>query len=78
MTGTAEGLKLLLAVPEILRQLTNLTQDKSIAIAKDAMLSLVNVSADVDGARALLTISESSGATNDSSQMDNLVDICIR
>ena len=61
---------------EILQRLIILSQDESLVIAKDAMLALVNLSADESGAKTLLMISESSQPENKG--RDNVVQLCIR
>ncbi|XP_069679973.1 protein HGH1 homolog [Periplaneta americana] len=54
LTGTDDGRLLLSQHPAILMSLISLTGDKCESIAKDACLTIVNISADEEGARALL------------------------
>lgn len=53
-------------------------QDDSMAIAKDAALSAINISADEAGANAFLTISESMRQEKEQKYSFNLVQVCIR
>ncbi|XP_015593527.1 protein HGH1 homolog isoform X1 [Cephus cinctus] len=77
-TGSLEGREILLGIPEILRQLVLLAQDSVVAVAKDAALSLVNISADEPGASALLVISETSKPSVNEKPSDNLIDVSLR
>lgn len=76
VTGSAEGRELLLKLPNILKKLIILLQDKSVIIVKAVALSLINISADENGASALLLISESS--KSDESLNSNLLQICLK
>lgn len=78
MTGTPKGRDLLQGHPKILQQLVILAQDKTTAVAKDAALSLVNVSGDEGGAKELLNISEASKSASENDQTENLVHVCLR
>lgn len=55
MTGCEEGRLLLHKKVKILDLLTKLTDDKVPGVARDSCLALVNLSADEDGALALLS-----------------------
>lgn len=76
VTGSAEGRELLLKLPDILKKIVILLQDKSIIIAKAVTLSLINISADENGASALLLISESSKPEDKLNS--NLFEICLK
>ncbi|XP_012254258.2 protein HGH1 homolog [Athalia rosae] len=78
VTGSNDGIEVLLSLPEVLRQLILLVQDKSTSVCKDATLSLVNLSASEGGASALLVISETSKISSDETPSDNLVHVCLR
>lgn len=54
LTGTEDGKKLLNESPDILNSLIQLTWDDAEVIAKDAALTLINISAEEAGSRALL------------------------
>ena len=69
---------MLLGVPEILRQLILLLQDKNAALAKYAALALINIAGEQSGANALLIISESSKSTNDNEVTDNMIYLCFK
>jgi hypothetical protein len=49
LTGTNEGIQVIISNTELLRSITLLTIDPSQAIAKDAALTLLNLSADALG-----------------------------
>ena len=66
-----------MGVPEILRQLILLIQDKTVDIAKYAVSALINITGDESGAGALLIISESSRSSNDD-ENDNLIYLCLK
>lgn len=78
MTGLPEGREFLLSAPEILRQLIILLQDKTLAVAKDAAMALINISGDESGASALLIISESSKTLKSNSETDDLIYLCLK
>ncbi|XP_046735446.1 protein HGH1 homolog [Diprion similis] len=78
VTGSNDGIELLLSLPEIVRQLILLVQDNSTSVCKDAALSLINISAYEAGANALLVISETSKMRPDERPNDNLVYTCLR
>lgn len=78
ITGSKEGRELLFGSLDILKQLVTLMQDDSIAIAKDAALSAINISADEAGANAFLTISESAQQDKEQRYSLNLIKVCIR
>ncbi|KAK2579741.1 hypothetical protein KPH14_011082 [Odynerus spinipes] len=77
ITGSKEGRELLVGSLDILRQLVVLMQDESMAIAKDAALTIINISADEAGATAFLTISESSHEDKKQKYTHNLIQVCI-
>lgn len=77
ITGSKEGRELLFGSLDILKQLVILMQDDSMAIAKDAALSAINISADEAGANAFLTISESMRQEKEQKYSFNLVQVCI-
>lgn len=54
LTGTKEGIEVLLRQPELLKTLVQLCSDGSTVISKDALLTLVNISAEESGSRTLL------------------------
>ncbi|XP_056647792.1 protein HGH1 homolog isoform X1 [Diorhabda sublineata] len=56
LTGSEEGLNLILQKPELLTSLISLLEDKTVAIAKDASMCLVNISANEKGAAALVNL----------------------
>ncbi|XP_076761357.1 protein HGH1 homolog [Xylocopa sonorina] len=76
ITGTTEGRELLLKLPNVLTRLITLTQDSSTAIAKDAALVLINLTADEAGASALLLLSETQ--LKNEKYNYNLIHVCIR
>ncbi|XP_013103645.1 protein HGH1 homolog isoform X1 [Stomoxys calcitrans] len=53
LTGSADGKAAILSFDDILIALFNLTLDENSVVAKDAVLSLINLSADEDGARKI-------------------------
>lgn len=55
MTGKEEGRTLLHKELKVLQHLTKLTGDKVPGVARDACLALVNLSADEEGALAILS-----------------------
>ncbi|KAI4484273.1 hypothetical protein M0804_007729 [Polistes exclamans] len=77
ITGSKEGIELLLGCLDILKQLVILMQDESTAIAKDAALSAINISADEAGATAFLTISESLQEDKEKKYSHNLIHVCM-
>lgn len=54
LTGSKEGQELLYKCPEIITALSKLTADKDAVVSKDALLCLVNLSAEDEGAEVLL------------------------
>lgn len=54
LTGSSEGLQLVLSSPELIKTVYRLTADNQKVIAKDALLVIVNVSAEKIGAEILL------------------------
>ncbi|CAG9831106.1 unnamed protein product [Diabrotica balteata] len=56
LTGSDEGLKSLIEKPQLLVSLITLLEDKSVPIAKDASMCLVNISANDKGATALINL----------------------
>lgn len=76
VTGTADGRELLLNLPDMIKQLIILMQDKSPVIAKDAALAVINITADESGTNACLIISESSQLSKDEKQTHNLIQVC--
>uniref|UniRef100_A0A1B0CFI7 Protein HGH1 homolog n=1 Tax=Lutzomyia longipalpis TaxID=7200 RepID=A0A1B0CFI7_LUTLO len=58
LSGNVEGRSLLSNAPEILNLILNLTTDPTQAISKDAVLTLVNISSEGSGAKALLGCSK--------------------
>ena len=56
LTASGEGVTLLVNNPELLRSLLSLLEDPNETISKDSSLSLVNISADNEGAKALLDL----------------------
>ncbi|KAI9580927.1 protein HGH1 homolog [Glossina fuscipes] len=50
LTGTEEGKCAIFSVDDLLTALFHLTADESLALAKDAVLALINLTADVSGA----------------------------
>ncbi|XP_063610745.1 protein HGH1 homolog [Penaeus indicus] len=58
LTGTPDGLKLLCSKPKILAAVTRLIRDEEVYTAKDAMRTLVNISAEETGAAILLSLKE--------------------
>ncbi|KAJ0169503.1 hypothetical protein K1T71_015090 [Dendrolimus kikuchii] len=54
LSGTDEGLETLLCHEQILRSFINLTDDKVAEIAKNALLALVNITANVKGAELVI------------------------
>lgn len=55
MTGSADGRSLINKCPEGIEELLKLTSDNEDTVAKDALLAIVNLSAEVEGAEAILT-----------------------
>lgn len=80
LTGSADGRDLILSCPGIIRQLVLLSQIDSSrhVIAKDALLSLINISGDDNGAKALLLISETSKNDVADGPVDNIINVCIK
>lgn len=58
LTGTSEGLQLLSLRPDILTAVIGLIKDPEIYTAKDAMRTLINLSAEESGASALLALKD--------------------
>lgn len=56
LTGTEDGLKTIIEVPQLLVSFIALLDDTSIPIAKDASLCLINISANEKGAAALIHV----------------------
>ncbi|XP_066144525.1 protein HGH1 homolog [Euwallacea fornicatus] len=56
LTGTLEGVEAVYEKPQLLVSLISLLEDTTSAIAKDASLTLINVSANEKGASALLNL----------------------
>lgn len=54
MTGSDDGRCLIYKCPEVIEQLLKLTADNEGTIAKDALLAIVNLSAEEEGARTIL------------------------
>ncbi|KAG4069492.1 hypothetical protein HA402_006858 [Bradysia odoriphaga] len=54
LTGSADGRSLIYKCPEVVEELLKLTADKEGTISKDALLAIVNLSADEDGAKMIL------------------------
>lgn len=54
LTGSPDGRSLIYKCPEVVEVLLKLTADKEGTIAKDALLAVVNISADEDGAKMIL------------------------
>lgn len=54
LTGSKDGITLLSQCPELLSNVVDLTTDQSESVRKDAVLTLVNISAEQDGAEALV------------------------
>lgn len=59
LTGTDEGRKALIGVPEIIVSLLKLTTSDNTSLAKDACLALINLSADESCSRMLLNFKSS-------------------
>ncbi|XP_034946105.1 protein HGH1 homolog [Chelonus insularis] len=80
LTDDEKSRELLLSCPEILKQLILLCQvdSKRLAVAKDAVLALINISSDEAGANALLLISETSKVVGTDQPTDNLIYVCFR
>lgn len=82
MTATSDGREILIALPQVLRQLVVLTQDSSIPVSIDAASALVNVTGDESGTEALLNISEFGSSKNNlentQEHSSNLIEICIK
>lgn len=55
LTGSADGLKLVLLCPELIEKVYQLKRDTQKTIAKDALLGILNISAEMDGAALLLS-----------------------
>lgn len=58
LTGTPDGLKLLCSKPKILTAVAGLIRDEEVYTAKDAMRTLVNISAEETGAEVLLSLKD--------------------
>lgn len=58
LTANEDGLSVIIALPQLLKSLLRLTRDKMDSIAKEATLCLVNVSANKNGATALMDLNE--------------------
>lgn len=58
LTGTPDGLKLLCSKPKILTAVARLIRDEEVYTAKDAMRTLVNISAEETGAEVLLSLKD--------------------
>lgn len=56
LTGTEDGRTLLNQCPDILLLILGLTQDECEVVAKEAVLALVNLSADEPGATVLVKV----------------------
>lgn len=54
LTGSKDGISLISQCPELLANVVDLCADEADTIRKDAVLSLVNLSAEQDGAEALV------------------------
>lgn len=54
LTGSKDGISLISNCPELLAKIIALTEDDSESIRKDAILTLVNISAEENGAEALV------------------------
>ncbi|XP_055640542.1 protein HGH1 homolog [Toxorhynchites rutilus septentrionalis] len=54
LTGSKEGISLISKCSELLTKIIDLTEDDSETIRKDAILTLVNISAEENGAKALV------------------------
>lgn len=54
MTGSDDGRCLIYKCPEVIEQLLKLTADNEGTIAKDALLAIVNLSAEEEGAKTIL------------------------
>ncbi|KAL0102849.1 hypothetical protein PUN28_018266 [Cardiocondyla obscurior] len=89
VTANADGRELLLKLPEMLKQLVTFVQDSSAPISKCAAQALVNITGDEAGTSAILIISESSNATENTDEQNvndlpgqgfsrNLIKICMR
>lgn len=66
LTGSPEGRSLIYECPEVIHSLICLCMDFVETIAKDALLAIVNISADETGAKVLLQ------------EASNLVNMCTR
>ncbi|XP_023014577.2 protein HGH1 homolog [Leptinotarsa decemlineata] len=56
LTGSKEGLEVIVDCPQLLVSLISLLEDKCIPVGKDASLCLVNISADSKGASSLVNL----------------------
>lgn len=54
LTGSTDGHELLSKGSDVIAQLIGLTQDEASTVAKNSLLALVNLSADEEGATAIL------------------------
>lgn len=53
LTGSTDGRSLIYKCPEVIENILKLTADSEPTIAKDALLAIVNLSADVEGAQTI-------------------------
>lgn len=54
LTGSTDGRTLIYECPNVIEELLKLTADKEGTIAKEALLAIVNLSADENGAKVIL------------------------
>lgn len=66
LTGSLEGRCLIYGCPKIIHSIMCLSMDFESSISKEALLALVNISADASGAKVLI------------SEVTNLVNMCVR
>ncbi|KAJ8939729.1 hypothetical protein NQ314_011015 [Rhamnusium bicolor] len=73
LTGTEDGLNAIIYSPQLLVSLISLLDDKSVPVAKDASLCLINISANEKGAVALIDVDVSKDCPPLQTPPDNIV-----
>lgn len=77
MTGSEEGRNLIGQCEDIVASLAKLTEDQAETIAKDSLLSLVNLSTDEHGASILLKVVSTTNETNVEFTSQKLINVTL-